>query len=460
MQKLIMLLILGLASVGYSYTFEWNGLFRTEYFQVDNTSLDSPANGKNYLLNYLSLSPRLTISDGYEVTARFDVMPNSVWQNSNLGQAWGQGNKSAAAATSADDSVSLAQSQNASTLLVKEMYLTLKQEFGAFIVGRAPFQFGLGMNHNAGRGAFDHWTDTYDMVALRILSGNLSVTPMLAKVYDPSVDQGADISDQAIVFDYDNSDTGSQIAVMLQERSGHTNVSEYPASIGGTVASRVKTRNVNFMLGRRFESFHFKMEAGFSSGSTGASTGTGEDILMNGYGIALEVMERPSTDSKWSWGLKTGVATGDNPTSADFEGYAFDRNYDVALLMFNHPLGQYDILKTSLFRGTAINKDSFDTESIGNAVYLAPELTYKSSDKLSYRGALIFGQLMSSDYAGGDVSKNLGSELDFSVSYKPSSRIEWINQLGYFMPGSAYEGLGGFKMKPSFGFTSKAAITF
>ncbi|MNL52252.1 hypothetical protein D3C87_1754110 [compost metagenome] len=60
-----------------------------------------------------------------------------------------------------------------------------------------------------------------------------------------------------------------------------------------------------------------------------------------------------------------------------------------------------------------------------------------------------------------DSSKDLGLEWDIDLIYRPSDRIQWVNQVGLLFPGEAWKNgnddLGnGF----NFGFASKAAISF
>ena len=71
---------------------------------------------------------------------------------------------------------------------------------------------------------------------------------------------------------------------------------------------------------------------------------------------------------------------------ANFEGYAFSPNYDIAMIMFNFPcIGSpgYDALRSGLF-GTRASVNStdpsanalqgLDTEVITNAIYGAPQI--------------------------------------------------------------------------------------
>src|SRR5690606_10968130 len=116
-----------------------------------------------------------------------------LYSNSQIGQLWGSG--IGVGGTSSRDSNSMAENQRAETIQVSQLYLTFEQEFGQLLVGRAPLHFGLGMTHNAGFGLFDHWYDTRDLVAYKVVMGNISFTPMFAKVNEGNINESDDVTD-------------------------------------------------------------------------------------------------------------------------------------------------------------------------------------------------------------------------------------------------------------------------
>ena len=155
------------------------------------------------------------------------------------------------------------------------------------------------------------------------------------------------------------------------------------------------------------------------------------------------------------------MATGDDSASTDFGGYAFNRNYDVAMLMFNHRLGQRDFFNTNTFKNTTYGVgDSADDEAISNAMYIAPSATYAWNDRLDLRNTVVYGQLMNVQNTV-DSSKDLGLEWDIELVYKPSERVQWVNQVGLLFPGAAFkDGSSGLENAFTYGFASKAAISF
>jgi hypothetical protein len=454
---------------------DWSGNYRFEYTEVDRTSVGDPKLRKAYVLNHLSLSPKIIAADGVNIVGKFEVLPNDQYPDSQAGQVFGKGptkRPGTTASSSTDDSAVAGNHNGASNLQVSQLYLNINQEYGSFVAGRAPLEFGLGITHNAGNGLFDHWGDTRDMVSYKFIIGNFSFQPILAKVYDYSVAQGREIQDLIWHLEYNNPETESAIGLMHQTRNASVEANDAPyAAYGATgINDRWNTQTTSLFLSRGFEDVKFKIEAGFESGPTGMVRGT-DEIKLNGYGIALEV-EVPQPQSKWHWNFRTGIASGDNPDTTNYEGFHFHRNYDVAFLLFNHPLGQYDILRSYVQRSPdRLNNvaapyatdEALDDEAISNAIYVSPKAVYNLSDKWDWTNTVTWAQLQTNPVGGGvDVAKDLGFEWDTGLTYRPHERITWVNEFGFLFPGSAWSGSPTQNYGKSFtyGFTSKAAISF
>lgn len=462
-QKLLKAFGLSLALMSTSaqaMTLDWNGGYRFEWTEVDRPSLGNPGQRKAYGLNYLYLSPKIIAADGVNIISRFDVLNSTAYKNSQLGEIWG--------ANSSPDSAVTSDNQGTASVQVSQLYLTMNQEYGALILGRAPFEFGLGMTHNAGKGMFDHWYNTRDMVAYKIVVGDWFFMPVLSRKQATDFGQGGTISSTGFQLQYENEESQSLIGVFQENIRGTKGVLNYSASQkdafgADAVSGDLNLQRTNFVLGRGFDSFGFKLEAGFQTGETGLTVG-GQNVNLNGYGIAAELY-MPRKESKWDANLKVGMATGDDAASKDFGGYSFHRNYNLGLLMFNHRLGQKDFLQTNAFKdGSLTAGNSADDEMISNAFYLAPSVGYAFSDRFDLRNTLVYGQLLNAVKNSVDSSKNLGLEWDIELIYKPSEKIRWINQLGVLFPGDAFKNgtgvNGNLENAFTYGFVSKAAISF
>lgn len=460
---------------------DWSGTYRFEYTEMDKAFLDAGHGRKSYILSHLNLTPKIIAADGVNIVANLEVLGNSAYPDSQAGQQFGSGTNRGNDTTGMSGSSSnvASQNQSSSNLKVRELYLNLNQEYGQVVVGRVAQQFGLGMTYNAGRGVFDHWGDIQDMIGYKFLVGNLTMMPMLGKPYDYSPAQGRDVTDTAFQVEYNNPETESVFGLMYRTRTSSQSSNDaanvFDASVNPTytqtsASSGWSTNHTNLVLMRGWDSFKFRMEAGFDSGSTGIQA-NGSDVKLGGYGIALE-LEFPKTD--WKWMVKTGIASGDNPNTENYEGYQMDRNYEVAFMMFNHPMGGYDILTSNVQRQRTTcatppcpaiaNDEALDEEAVSNAVYLSPRFTINLNDKWNWRNTLTYAQLQTNSSRlanNSSVSKDLGFEWDTALIYQPHERIQWVNELGLFSPGAAFkEGSVGRDAGFNYGFQSKAAISF
>lgn len=448
---------------------DWSGLYRFEWFELDKPSLSNPKGRKAYGLNYLSLKSKVIASDGVNIVSRFDVLTpeDSTYYNSQLGQMWGT--SSPMNTRSVNENSAYAQSMGNGLLRTSELYLNIDREYNGIVIGRAPFEFGLGMDYNAGHGDFDHWSTTRDLVAYKIISGNISIMPMISRLYQKSPAQGNTITEEVLRIDYNNADSKSILAGQMVRRKGVKEAilgstgGSFPSFPHATQAGGgMSIQDVNVYFERGWEDLSFKLEVGFLSGDTGLMTAANESILLSGYGVAME-LQMPHLSTDMYLNIKTGLASGDDRSTKDFEGYAFNKNYDVAMLLFNHRLGKDDLFGTNYLKETA-NHDvdnSMDDEMISNAFYLSPSLGYKWNENLDLVNTVTYAQVLINSTNVSDIKKELGLEWDIELVYKPTKNIKWINQLGLLSPGAAFEASNTeFERGLTYGFGSRAAISF
>jgi hypothetical protein len=455
-------------------TLDWSGTYRFEYVQIDRPSLGEATARKYYALNHLNFGPRIVANDGVNIVANFQVFPNETYSNSQLGMSFGslQSNASQSTATS--------QSQQGSNIQVNQLYATINQEYGQFAAGRMPIHFGLGLTHNSGQGLFDHWYNTHDLVGYKVLVGNLSVMPMIGRSYKASNAQGTETGEVMWDIEYNNPETESVLGVFHQIKSGSVGANDAWKTYGSTSAdatSGFNSTQTSVYLARGWQPFKFRLEAGFLKGNTGVTGTTGvagstaQEIGINSYGVIME-MDFPRPESKFQWSLKTGIASGDNPTTIDDEGFYFNKNYDLAFLMFNHRMGQADLFRTNRNRkicntsnvcSTTATADSADDESVSNAWFVVPKLVYSMNDKWDWTNSIAYAQLNNADevVANNSPNKDLGWEWDTGFVYKPNDRYRWITEFGLFFPGQAWAyGRSNFDTRYNFGMQTKAAISF
>lgn len=495
MLKKIAIIALGLIALQISsanaVNLEWTGLYRVEGYDLQNTELrNSSVKAKQYGLTHFILRPKIIASDGLIIYSQFDIFNpdtrahNGFYNNSQMGAFWGSGvNTSENGADSFSQSNALSQNQSAGTLNVTQLYLNYNHEFGQLIVGRVPIQFGLGMTYSAGRGLFDHWMTVRDIVGYKMIFGNMSLTPMIGKSHEGLMNYTDDVNNYMIQFLYENPETDVSMGVMYDIKQSSDQGNDVPMGtngLGGTGARRtggVSLKTLSLFVARETRPWRIGFEAAFVSGDYGITNASNGSVAAGGYGIAFEADYHPE-DSKSSWLIRTGIATGDDPNSSNYETFAFNKNYDVAFLMFNHSLGQFDVLGTTpsvptYFRykcpagttyancgsttGTPENR-GLDVESIANVIYLAPSYRYQWTDRWSVGVGLATGWVRQTYLA--NQKSDLGYETDFSLAYQPKKGILWVNQLGLLFPGAAFKGGGLYEAAFTFGVGTKAAISF
>ena len=448
---------------------DWTGTYRMEGYHIVNSELSGKNREKAYGLHHLVLKPKIVAGDGLTIYGRFDLFNNGTYSSGQLGQFFGNG-IGATPSTYVDNSNVLSETQSPESLVVSHVYFTYVQEWGALIAGRAPLHFGLGMTHNAGQGEFDHWLDTRDLVGYKLVMGNLYVLPMLGKVSEgASIDTNDDVTDYMVQAAYENPETDLAMGVFYQRREAARAGNDAPADAvfgdtGSVVADQFRAESINVYVKKELEDLTFGAEIGQRNGTSGILNSSSDKVSISGLGVAAEAEWRPS-QSPWVFGARFGWASGDNPSTTDsMEGYFFDRNYEVALLMFNHTLGRENFLQSNYVGGgpnvTGVNAQikTPDVETVTNAGYLAPYVNYAWTDQWQLQGVFATGVL---NEVANDGSSAMGFEIDFNLFYRPNERMSWVNQFGYFFPGDAFAGgTSNYDVKPAFGFVTKAAINF
>jgi hypothetical protein len=458
----------------------WSGYYRFEGTRVHGPEMDSNGRDKAYMLQHLVLSPKIVAADGLTVYGRFDIFNNAIYgQNNQLGEFLGDGTHAAfgprdpgnGSTTNAGNSNVLSRAEKSGMLAITSLYAVWNQEFGSLVVGRVPIQFGLGVVHNAGNGMFDHYFESKDIVGYKVVMGNLMVMPMYGKVSEGDIGYGDDVMDYMVHVQYDNPETDLSLGVFFEERVSTIAGNDAPISAnatlpfggpGSTQTGGYKTSLWSVYSKQRVHDFTIAVEGDFFSGDSGVTAATGQSVSINSFGVAAEIGYKPE-DSRWASVLKVGMATGDDPGTVDvFEGFAFSRNYDVAFLLFNHPLGRFDVLRTGQVRDTSVTASSQpDTEALSNAIYIAPNIEFRWRDNLSLNGTLAYAMLNKDPIAFGNTAKDLGYEIDMGVTYKPYDRLTWKTQVGFLIPGDAWRGgYNGYENRLPYGVETKAAISF
>lgn len=448
----------------------WEGRYRWEGISVKDSSLKSGETSKAYMLHHLILEPKIVAADGVNIYGRFDILNSNSYPDSQMGQFLGQGPGTSPSSSQKNSNV-LSRTQKQEPIQVTYAYLNWINEYSVLTLGRAPIHFGLGMTHHSGQGDFDHWIDTKDLVGYKVFFGNLSVMPMIGKVNEGSLSQEDDVSDYMVEVKYENPESKLGMGLFYEARVGtNGGGNDAPATqIAGPGASVVdgwEGRRINLFVTTKTDELSFGVEAGFLDGNSGVQNSAGQRTSLNSFGIASETKWDP-TGSRWNLGLLAGYATGDDPNTTDrYEGFLFNRNYDVGTLLFNHSLGSFDIFRTGLAgKGTYGTRgdghDEADTETVSNVFYLSPKIGYEFSSTWLARAHVLWATLSQQPLTNSDVNNSVGTEWGLGLDYQPYPRFKWGFDFALFVPGDAFKGGSNhYSTDSALGFMTKAAVSF
>lgn len=463
MKSLIILALSVVSISSFAGDINWSGKYQLESQLLKNPNLQSSEREYSYLNHHLVLNPHIVAADGITIHTRFDIFNNSDYPNSQFGEFLGGSSEPTPTSSGSAADGELESEQ----IAVTELYLSWVQQFGSFLAGRAPVQFGLGITHNAGNGEFDHWFDRKDLIAYKFVLGNIFVMPMYGKVKEGDAENDDDIKEYLLHVGYENLDTDLEIGLFFQQRKAHTggNNIVVPTTIYNEAANGLTHQNVktyNLFVKKKTGAFSVGVEASMQSGGSGLlTTASGAEIEIDAHGIAGEIGYAPE-NSKWKYDIKLGMISGDDMTTPDtYEGYLVDRNYDIALLMFNYALGSgTDTIGNENYVGAVTNNNTkVDVGQISNTLYFAPGFNWKWSDKWDIKGRFTYAQLSQERQTG--QSKDLGYEFDLGLYYRPFERFVVGIDMGYLVTGDAFQaGTVALQNENAYGFITKAAINF
>lgn len=457
----------------------WKGLYRVEGNYFKSLGFENNT-GKDYILHHLRLTPKVVLLDGFELHGMVDVFNHGNYSvaGSQAGQAFGGGfSPPAGAFFGSDGSAALTDNQinKVRDANLTELYLKFSHTAGELIVGRAPLHFGLGINLNSGRGDFDHWFDNRDMIAYKVYMGSLTIEPFAARITDGFNTDGDAASEFGAMLKFSKPENGLEMGAMYVSRHTPGTINQDQLSTSGAAA----TQRYGVFIERQEPgtALRYAMEVGMNGGRLGYNA-SGNPISYEGFGAVFEVdYETPLRGL--SVGLQTGYASGqDGSKSNGFSSFAFDRNYDLGLLLFNHPVGNPDL---DLFGTTPYGKqgpyygsggyqvsNSIDTESISNAIFAAPYVAYQMGTRWGLKSKWVWAQLdkdivnsvlYSTTNPALEVNKSLGFEWDISLIFRPFDRILWETTIAALFPGEAFEGGSqNYSTKTIFGGVSRVSI--
>ena len=330
----------------------------------------------------------------------------------------------------------------------RRVWLEWNTPYGIFKAGRMPRDWGLGIRLNSGSNVWDHFGDTFDSVLFEAAMGNLKAGIFTDKVQEGDIDVNVDDTDNVAGYlQYTDPEMEFDGGLM------YTFFKESEANIAVSI--------INPYFKKQWGDFYIGMEGVFNFGNIGAAhlgCDTGEDFHNTGNATSISCVSNGSNflnhqftdievvqigaalETAFNWDenltlyFNMGYASGqDLENRGRYEVFAFDRNYDVALIMFNHGVGRLDAdLGFLNWRSVPYSN------AVNNAIYLQGGASYDWTDAFNSSVNFVWGDSANEQLAG--QSRNYGFELDFIFGYEFSKNLHAGLDFGMLFPGAFWNG--------------------
>lgn len=381
----------------------------------------------------LRMKPSLGITDRLAIHATFDVFSNPFTTVANEGGAL-QGQQAPDVndygpqvfpglprrlfgGASGFGHSALTRTEDASihNILVKDAYFEYLGDWGILKIGRIPRHWGLGIHFNSGENPSDKFADRTDSILYELGLGNAKLGVIYSKILENNIDS--------------NGDDVTQLEGYLFWNDPEKDVDT------GVLYTFLKSSDLLMDLGyidgflvKKFDSLKMGIEALVSHGNPGGARSGNETRQV---GVAGEL------SYKWTASLENYLKVG--YASAPHLGktekltlFAFHRNYDIAMIMFNQGIG-------AIPAETGVSASSEpDANAIFAAYYANFGVNYNFNDRVGTNVNLAIARAPRALVSGG--KKEYGQEADLSLWYRFLENLTFSLSGGYFQPGKLYEG--------------------
>lgn len=407
------------------FLFEGRG-YQTLDFSKD-LSLTHVANERFYSTFKLRMKPSLGITDRLSIHSTFDafasphvtktqeggaVSGEQANDTTNYGPNVGGGIPTNILGNSAFGHSNITTGD--SNFLIRAAFLEYIGDWGILRMGRQPRHWGLGIRYNSGENPFDKFSDRTDTLSYELGLGNFKAAALISKILENNIDSGKDDASLYETYLYWNDpekdlDVGILYSFLFQKSTFIT----------------LNTLDVFFKKKSK------KWRIGVEGVNTIGNPGNQKDNDAFQVGIASEV-GFDWTANLYTY-LKAGYASGPELNrQGKLTLFAFDRNYDIALIMFNQGVG--DIPAQT---GVSVTSEP-DLNTIFGAYYLNLGGNYKFNDRFGTNLNYVIAQAPRHFVAGGN--KDYGQEFDLSAWFQFVENMKVKVDAGAFFPGMLYRG--------------------
>jgi len=430
----------------------WGGHYTARMLTYDSLSLGSEndrAEGLSSMMDHrVQLRPTWAISPNIGLHAQLDLFYLQNWgasaatytdpvtgSSTSLSTADG-----VYSAIDGEDATSLRQ-----TINPRAVWADIYAPLGRVRFGRMPVDWGAGLVLNAGDEFDSEYGDTSDRIEFTTKVGPVFLEGAYDLVHEGLLGESDDfhIANLALAWKTENIGIGYLNRYRFQPSQ---NFSAYTGDIWAKAD-----------FGTIFGELEFAFELGGGDLNTGAN-----DIDIAAWGGMLDLGVNLGSISA---GMELGIASGDSDLADNkLTTFTFDRDHDVALLMFEEAM---PVLESTVMNESTGGR-TLDAARTGNAVsnaqYLRPWVTYGVRKDLSVTAHLVAARADTLDESE-STGRGYGVEYGVTGEYTPYEKLTIAPTLALFTPGPFYteyvdadlgEGFSG----PVFGGRILATVSF
>ncbi|MFH1653496.1 MAG: hypothetical protein ABIE74_05520 [Pseudomonadota bacterium] len=517
----IILLVLFSCNTLFAFDFSTHGYFRNRIVADQDMDLQKPnrniadSNDSFGFMSYnqmrLRLNPTLKLNDNLSIHTQFDILDNILYGTSNTDEL---NILSPAVGTlvmppgAGSFSMVGGQAGENGSINVRRVWADILTPIGKFRLGRQPLNWGLGIFLNDGNEMQGDFGDTadgimyiaqFETLKLGTLSAGLlwgipfeAQSDLRTQTYYDRVRNIAansrDTQQYSALFMLERDDISIDLLGGIRRRNGQNGATTTTVTDrnGNTVAAGIDGDTFLYFFDLYakyvYENFKFQLEGVYVGGNI--TTGIAlDEIPFQGVAAGTGIIQLPQKqpvrvfmgafqaegkhDFGGEWVFQTGYAPGDQkPLSSRITQLGFRPDYQVALMMFNQPMGTSPTLYDSTsgarlsggqwMTGNYINnalyvsagyKHSFDLEQ-----YITDMNEFKIGGKITTAWApkkninINFSDLITtvpnlpilSENASTMLQRWYGLEVDLSVEARFFEHLYTAIDGGIMIPGRAY----------------------
>ncbi len=447
----------------------YEGYFRSRYQYFYNLDMDRDAgpNGRGFTDIRFRLNPTFFVSDKVRIRSSLNFMDGILGDNpfrvspysnpalatnrqvdpneTGVGDVLGRQISTSSSYGGYSSTDGMTRSAGLIPLQVRRLWGELETPYGTLKVGRMPHQFGYGIYANAGDEPTQEVGDSRDRIVFDTSFGSYYVRPGIGWLVEGALDdKNDDYNEWFFVFGRktDNQDVGFYLSYNAQKRAMNNTAN------GALANSESNFWAFDFIARRNFGTVDIGAEMLLVTGDISnmsilaVNTLSRAEILFGALKVLAEV------------GYSSGTSEA-NLNNSELKTFAFSRDYDVSLIVFEEAIPGGSTLRNSSLGGADNIATAPHSGAISNAAYPRIRLDYNSSPNLKLGLNLIspFAMETPDPIAG----RWYGVEYDLLAQWAFSPYWSMDFAFAQFFPGSFYKNLGASDsvVLTKFGVTAK-----